>query len=101
MSEQGNQPLWVRLHIAPQTDNTIMPPTVTGLLTGETATSYILNPLLELVEDTETGEPAYLQAGMNMVNRTYVWRVQILENKPEVEHTEEPQGLGEDDGGLG
>ena len=81
-----SQPQWVRLFLVPQTDQlNSMPPSVVGLLTGETVSNYyILNPMLELTEDEETFEEVYVPAGMNFINKTYVWRSQILDHKPEI-----------------
>jgi hypothetical protein len=72
-----------------------MPPFVIGLLTGETQDGrYILNPLLEPQENPETYEEEFVAAGMNFINRTYVWRCQILDQKPETSEEQESGGLG-------
>jgi len=100
------QPKWVKLFLVPQTDHlNSMPPSVIGLLTGETPGSYILNPMLEPTKDEETYDTVYLSAGLNFINRTYVWRNQILDYKPEVGTLEtklqRAREHDEDDGGLG
>ena len=99
------QPTWVKLFLVPQTDHlNSMPPSVIGLLTGETPGSYILNPMLEPTEDEETYDTMYASAGLNFVNKTYVWRNQILDYKPEVgvAGAKPPREMhDEDSGGLG
>lgn len=98
-----SQPVWVRLFLVPQTDQlNSMPPSVVGLLTGETPGNYTLNPMLETTEDQDTFEEVYVPVGINFVNKTYVWRCQVLDHKPDVTSvTENSHRSEEDTGGLG
>lgn len=95
------QPQWVRLFLVPQTDQlNTMPPSVVGLLTSETGSSYVLNPMLEEQTDEDTFESVYVQSGMNFISKTYVWRCQILEHKPDImegaqDKEEDAEELGE------
>jgi hypothetical protein len=99
-------PKWVRLHLAPQTEDSSMPPYVVGLMTGETAAAYVLNPMLEKVEeyDEEYGDiiatDTIAPIGMNFINKTYVWRCQILEEKPDIDSMTSEDSL-DSEGGLG
>ena len=97
-----SQPQWVRLFLVPQTDHlNSMPPSVVGLLTGETSNSHILNPMLEEAEDAETFEEVYTAVGLNLINKTYVWRCQVLEYKPEIGEAKLRKTEGGSLGGLG
>ena len=82
-----------------------MPPTVIGLLTGETQGQYILNPMLETVDDEETFEEGYISVGMNLISKLHTWRCQILEYKPDGVREAGPQneatGSFNESGGLG
>ena len=84
MSEKPtSQPQWVKLHLVPQTEGrNTMPPYVVGLLIAETQSSYILNPILETEDQDYAYSGESQPAGMSFINRTYVWRCQILESKP-------------------
>ena len=93
-----SQPQWVKLHLAPQTYETDMPSYVVGLLISEVPGQYVLNPMLELEHDESTGKEAYVSAGMNLISKTYVWRCQILERKPEIDEIDD-NPLYEDLGG--
>ena len=100
------KPQWIKLFLVPQTDHlNSMPPSVIGLLIKETPGSYVLNPMLEPTEDEETYDTVYISAGMNFVNKTYVWRNQILEYKPEVgvigSKLQKTESYDENSGGLG
>lgn len=95
-------PLWVRLYLVPQTEGAnTMPPFVEGLLLQETAGSYILNPMLETRHDEETYEPYNVPVGMNFVSKTYVWRCQVLESKPEASDKPASEEGDYEEGGLG
>lgn len=98
-------PQWVRLYLVPQTDHlNTMPPSVVGLMGGETQGGYVLNPMLEDLTDDEALDKVYTSVGMNIISKTYVWRCQILDHKPEVsdvKSTEFQKSYEEDDGGLG
>lgn len=93
--EKTNEVTWVRLHLVPQTESNAMPDNIVGILTQETATSFVLMKVLE--QNDETFE---IQAteGMSFINRTYVWRCEILPEPPQLENIEEEYN-GE--GGLG
>lgn len=103
MAEQKQaQPVWVRLFMVPQTEGTnTMPPYIEGLLLSETAGSYVLNPMLEKHEDPDTGELVNVAVGMNFINKTYVWRCNVLEKKPEASEVQVDYYDSEDEGGLG
>ena len=97
-----SQPQWVKLFLVPQTDHlNSMPPSVVGLLTGETPSSYILNPMLEESEDDETFDDVYIPVGLNFINKTYVWRNQILDHKPEIGEIKQLQKTDIDADGYG
>lgn len=89
------QPQWVRLYTAPQTETADMPSSVVGLLIKETPYSYVLHPMLDVV--AEDGVLEYKEVGTNAINKTYVWRCQILASMPEKVDTTQ-YAIG---GGLG
>lgn len=97
------QPQWVRLYLVPQTEGTnTMPPSVVGLLTSDTPSHYVLNPMLESKQDEETYEESLVPVGMNFINRTYVWRCNVLAEKPISEVDDNSVAMQEDmSGGLG
>lgn len=89
---------WVRLHLVPQTEgNSTMPPHIIGVLTQETPSAYVLMKVLEEVE-TDLGWTLQPKEGMDFINRTYVWRCEILPEPPQLDGMEDPYN-GE--GGLG
>jgi hypothetical protein len=93
----GAKPQWVKLYLVPQTEVSDMPEFVVGHLTGEAAAGYVLNPMVELSEDGQVTQ----MLGMNIINKTYVWRCQILDSEPGASEGEENAeeglgGLGED-----
>lgn len=83
-----NKLTWVRLHLVPQTDNHTMPPFIVGILTSETATSFVLMKVIQTVETEEGWEEQY-SPNMHFVNRTYVWCTETLAEPPQL------GGLGE------
>lgn len=88
---------WAKLYLVPQNDNHAMPPYVVGILTQETAGAYVLMKMLEETE-TEEGWDITTSENMNFINRTYVWRVEMLREPPQLE------GFGTEysgEGGLG
>lgn len=81
MSEQVKpelKPLWVTLHLEPQSERSTMPPAITGLLVRETATGYVLDKLARIVENEETYERRLTAVDeRHHVNRTYVWDCEV------------------------
>jgi hypothetical protein len=96
-------PQWVKLHLVPQTEGTnTMPPYVVGLLTSDAPAHYVLNPMLEAQHDEKTNSLTFVPIGMNFINRVYVWRLQILEEKPDSDFLNADNQEYEDtSGGLG
>lgn len=90
-----SSPKWVKLHLAQQTDATGMPEAVTGLLTNETPSQYVLNPMLGSEQDEEFNT-RQTSLGMCFINKSYVWCCQVLEKEPElnelIEDEEVPSG---------
>lgn len=70
---------WARLYLVPQTEGSNMPEYITGRFIQETASHYVLDSVIEY--DVETDEYVATQ-GMSFINRTYVWRCQILPYNP-------------------
>lgn len=82
--------VWVRLHLVPQTEgNSTMPTFIEGFMKEETPGSYVLMPTIEV---NEYGERFLDEKNMNLVNRTYVWRCQVLREKPPTDEDEEYNG---------
>jgi hypothetical protein len=96
-------PQWVKLHLVPQTEGTnTMPPYVVGLLTGDSPAHYVLNPMLEVQPDENTQELMFVPVGMNFISRVYVWRCQMLAEKPDSDFLNADNQEYEDtSGGLG
>jgi hypothetical protein len=95
---------WVKLHLVPQTENnSAMPPFIIGKLESETPSSYVLSRVIERVETSEAFQYMERKA-MDFINRTYVWRVEILTEMPTVDElnaSEAGKYFDDDDGGLG
>jgi hypothetical protein len=70
-----------------------MPTHIVGVLTQETATSFVLTHVLEENDDFEVVP----SQGMSFISRTYVWRCEVLPYNPL--STDENPYNGE--GGLG
>lgn len=90
----------MRLHLAKQSDTDMMPPYVVGKLQQELPNQYVLSHLLEPVEDPEAegGFVIEERKTFDVINRTYVWRVEMLGRKPEIVGAQPYGGYG---GGLG
>lgn len=71
-----------------------MPPFIIGLLESETPSGYMLSNVLE--EDAETYDMRH-RSGLDFINRTYVWRCEVL--GPTLPF--EISGNAGDEGGLG
>lgn len=86
---------WVRLHLVPQTEESGMPQWIVGRLEQELPQWIVLSNVIEADEDS--GEPME-RKHRDMVNRTYVWRCEILGiNKPKITSEaddEWPGGMG-------
>jgi hypothetical protein len=90
--------IWVRLHLERQSESSFMPPYMVGLLSNETPGAYVLTKVIEYRENEEeyTMEP-YIIDQHNHVSKTYVWRCEVLGEKPPLD--ERP--FNGEDGGLG
>lgn len=97
--EQKEQRPWVKLHLANQTDQTNMPPFVIGVLQKEDPVGFTLSHLLEMHEDDNFEVELKPRAQLDFINRTYVWRVEILDDKP-LDNAEFQKSMTES-GGLG
>ena len=96
--QEKPQGAWVRLWFVPQTEMTTMPPFVEGYLTEETPGAYVLSKVIVEQENEETYQIDRVElVEHNFINRTYVWRCQLLGRSP--------VGASEDiyngEGGLG
>lgn len=89
--------VWVRLYLERQSEGSFMPPMVVGLLSNETAGSYVLTKVLEYKENDDYGLEPIIIDSHNHINKTYVWRCEVLGEKPPID--EEP--FNSDEGGLG
>lgn len=95
---------WVKLHLAAQTQPSVIPEFIIGRLEQEAPTSYVLSSVIEEVETSDTFEVQARQ-GLDFINRTYVWRLEILDEAPDVDFLNTQQRgryfASEDSGGLG
>ena len=74
---------WVRLWFVPQTEMTVMPPFIEGFLVEETPGSYVLSKVMVDHENEDTYQLERVeQVGYNFINRTYVWRCEVLGHNP-------------------
>lgn len=73
---------WVRLHLVPQTESSEMPLYFDGYLTQETPGSYVLTKTIVVEEDEDFDVTTKVVEELNFVNRTYVWRCQVLGSAP-------------------
>lgn len=101
MTETTKKP-WVRLYLVPQTQPSPMPEFIVGKLEQETPSSYMLSSVIEEV-DTEDGLSVQATEGMSFINRTYIWRLEILPAAPDLDfiNAKERGRYFNDDGGLG
>lgn len=80
----SNKPsTWVKLYLEAQSSNTNMPDYVIGIMHSETPLAYCLVAML--VPQDVNGEMQLVpkEKGMDFINKTYVWRCEILEEEPE------------------
>jgi len=88
--------VWVRLHLERQSESSNMPDSIIGFLTDETPGAYVLSKVIDFEEDEYYKVTPKEDNTINMINRTYVWRCEILGNMPTFEDYN-----GESTGGLG
>lgn len=85
-TQLGNTPskgVWVRLHLERQSDSSFMPPYVTGYLTSQSATHYVLTKSLEPTENEDTYEIVFDEVAKHQhINKTYVWNCEVLGDAP-------------------
>lgn len=98
MADEQKLP-WVKLYMEPQSERSLMPPFVIGILTKETPGQYVLVKVLDEVENDETGlfevQPT---EGMRFYSKTYVYCLEMMAEPPQL------NGFGEvynGEGGLG
>ena len=78
-----------------QTESSMMPPYIIGILYKDTPTHYVLTRVLEQNEETfELRE----REGFDFINKTYVWRCEVLGEERPYDVTEDD---GYEGGGLG
>lgn len=87
---------WVRLWLVPQTDVSEIPPYVEGFLIEETPGAYVLAKIIEERQNEDFDFEKVAVDEHNFINRTYVWRCQVLGYNP-AEEVEDYNG----EGGLG
>lgn len=73
---------WVRLWLVPQTEGVEMPPYVEGFLIEETPGSYVLSRVIEERQNEDFDYEKVAIEEHNFINRTYVWRCQVLGYDP-------------------
>lgn len=82
---QPNKPngAWVRLYLASQSEGSGMPESVVGFLSEETASGYVLIKTLQYEQDDITYENVPVEVPKTLiVNRTYVWAVEVMGERP-------------------
>lgn len=104
-TKQGaeNSKPWVRLHMARQTDSCRMPDVIIGKLQKETPTEFVLTNVLEITPEGVSERNFY-----DVINRTYVYRCEVIGFRPDDEEILASQygevmgpSLGGGFGGLG
>lgn len=80
--------VWVRLHLERQSGESFMPPYIVGLLSSETPGTYMLTKVIEYRENEDelTMEP-FEVAQHNHINKTYVWRCEVLGEQAPIDET--------------
>jgi hypothetical protein len=99
-NEQRPTP-WVKLHLAKQSDACPMPPFIIGQLMQELPTSLCLSSVLEPVQDDQSpgGFRIVERKFPDYVYRTYVYRMEVLGLKPDLDDF--GNMMYEEGGGMG
>lgn len=89
----------MKLHLAKQSEGCHMPPYIIGKLIQELPNSYCLSNVLDPVQDDNhpRGYRMEERKFQDYVNRTYVYRTEILGLKPDFDD----DNFTDDGGGLG
>ena len=75
MDNQVRPKPWVKLHIMAQTEGSMAPPYIIGILQGESGTHYTLTNVIEYFDDE--GQPIERKYP-DVISKTYVWRCEII-----------------------
>lgn len=91
---------WVKLHLAKQSESCGMPPYIVGILQQETPASYHLSNVIEAVPDESrtVGYRVEERKFSDYISRTYVYRVELLGMRPDIDEFANMEDYG---GGLG
>lgn len=93
----------MKLYLAKQCDTSRMPPFIVGKLMVNEPAGFTLSNVLSMVADPHTVSGFRVEENkfFDVINRTYVYRVEILGGKPDLTPEEVYEGEEYEGGGLG